>query len=97
MEGLPIVLMEAMAAGVPVIASRVAGIPELVEDDETGLLFTPSNWGELASRIDLLLGDEALRTRLAERAKAKVASEFDTRTSAEQLAKLFGTTGEIRE
>ena len=61
MEGLPIVLMEAMAVGVPVIASRVAGIPELVEDDETGLLFTPSNWDELASRIDLLLGDEALR------------------------------------
>ena len=79
MEGLPIVLMEAMAVGVPVIASRVAGIPELVEDDETGLLFTPSNWDELASRIDLLLGDEALRRRLAESAKAKVASEFDTR------------------
>lgn len=97
MEGLPIVLMEAMAAGVPVIASRVAGIPELVEDDETGLLFTPSNWDELSSRIDLLLGDEALRTRLVKQARAKVTSEFDTRTSAEQLAKMFGTTGEVRE
>ena len=97
MEGLPIVLMEAMAAGIPVIASRVAGIPELVEDDETGLLFTPSNWDELSSRIDLLLGDEALRTRLVKQARAKVTSEFDTRTSAEQLAKMFGTTGEVRE
>jgi colanic acid/amylovoran biosynthesis glycosyltransferase len=97
MEGLPIVLMEAMAAGVPVIASRVAGIPELVEDDKTGLLFTPSNWDELASRIDCLLGDEALRTRLAEQAKEKIASEFDTRTSAERLARLFSATNEASE
>jgi colanic acid/amylovoran biosynthesis glycosyltransferase len=97
MEGLPIVLMEAMAAGVPVIASRIAGIPELVEDDETGLLFTPSNWDELASRIDLLLGDDVLRTRLAEKGKAKVASEFDTRKSAQELARLFSGTDEHRE
>ena len=96
MEGLPIVLMEAMAVGVPVIASRVAGIPELVEDGETGLLFTPSDWDELASRIDFLLGDEAQRTRLTEKAKAKIASEFDTRTSAEQLARLFSSPGEVR-
>jgi colanic acid/amylovoran biosynthesis glycosyltransferase len=93
MEGLPIVLMEAMAAGVPIIASRVAGIPELVEDDETGLLFTPSNWDELALRINLLLGDDALRTRLTEKAKVKVASEFDRRKCAEQLARLFSATG----
>ena len=97
MEGLPIVLMEAMAVGVPVIASRVAGIPELVEDDQTGLLFTPSNWDELAARIDVVLGDEALRTRLSEKAKAKVASDFDTRKSAKQLARLFSSAGEIRE
>ena len=89
MEGLPIVLMEAMAVGVPVIASRVAGIPELVEDGATGLLFTPSNWDELASGIDRLLGDETLRAKLAERAKAKVAAEFDTRKSAAELARLF--------
>ena len=97
MEGLPIVLMEAMAVGVPVIASRVAGIPELVENDRTGLLFAPSDWDELASRIDFLLGNEAVRGRLAEQAKAKVASEFDTRKSAEELARLFSRTGEHRE
>jgi colanic acid/amylovoran biosynthesis glycosyltransferase len=96
MEGLPIVLMEAMAVGVPVIASRVAGIPELVEDGATGLLFTPSNWDELASTIERLLGDEALQSSLAERAKAKVAAEFDTRKSATQLASLF-TAGEVRK
>ncbi len=93
MEGLPIVLMEAMAIGVPVVASRVAGIPELVEDGETGLLFTPSDWDELASRIDSLIGDEALQARLTMQARAKVASEFDTRKSAEQLAELFSSLG----
>ena len=56
MEGLPIVLMEAMAMGTAVIASRVAGIPELVDDGESGLLFTPSNWDELASCIRRLVG-----------------------------------------
>jgi glycosyltransferase involved in cell wall biosynthesis len=49
MEGLPIVLMEAMAMGTAVIASRVAGIPELVKDGENGVLFTPSDWDDLAA------------------------------------------------
>ena len=79
MEGLPIVLMEAMAVGVPVVASRVAGIPELVEDDVTGLLITPSHWDELASRIDFLLCDQAVRDRLTKQAKAKVATELRAR------------------
>jgi glycosyltransferase involved in cell wall biosynthesis len=61
MEGLPIVLIEAMALGTPVIATRVAGIPELVEDGKSGLLFTPSKWDELADCIRRLVGDDALR------------------------------------
>lgn len=89
MEGLPIVLMEAMALGVPVLTSSVAGIPELVEDGSTGLLFTPSNWDDLASRVEPLLADEALYRQLADRAKAKVRSEFDVKKSAERLATLF--------
>ena len=97
MEGLPIVLMEAMAIGVPVVASRVAGIPELVEDGVTGLLFTPSDWDELASRIDFLLRDQGVRDRLTNQAKAKVVTEFDTRKSAKQLAALFSNPGGIRE
>jgi glycosyltransferase involved in cell wall biosynthesis len=89
MEGLPIVLMEAMAVGVPVVASRVAGIPELVEDDETGLLFTPSNWDELTACIERLLCDRTLCDTLAERAKTKIQSEFDARRSANELVNLF--------
>ncbi len=89
MEGLPIVLMEAMALGVPVIASRVAGIPELVVDGKTGLLFAPSNWDELAQCIARLLGDKALCATLAQNGKFKITSEFDARNSATKLGALF--------
>lgn len=86
MEGLPIVLMEAMAIGVPVVASRVAGIPELVVDGKTGLLFTPSNWDELGNCMDRLLRDDKLCGSITEQARARVIDEFDGRKSAAKLA-----------
>ena len=89
MEGLPIVLMEAMALGVPVVSSRVAGIPELVKDGETGLLFAPSNWDELEKQVERLLADKPLYAAVAERGKAKVSDEFDVRKSAAKMAELF--------
>lgn len=94
MEGLPIVLMEAMALGKPVIATRVAGIPELVTDGESGLLFTPSNWPELAEKIALLASDEELRQRLGAAGNTRVAAEFDIRRSAASMLRLLeGTAG----
>jgi glycosyltransferase involved in cell wall biosynthesis len=92
MEGLPIVLMEAMAYGTAVIASRVAGIPELVEDGQNGLLFTPSNWDELASCIRRLVDDDALRQTLAGCGQRKVAAEFDIEHSAKRLRELLAST-----
>jgi glycosyltransferase involved in cell wall biosynthesis len=89
MEGLPIVLMEAMALGVPVVASNVAGIPELVEAGTGGLLFTPSRWDELARCIEGLLSDKALRNSIAEQGKRKVADEFDVQRSARMMTALF--------
>ena len=65
MEGLPIVLMEAMALGVPVVATRVAGIPELIMDEKEGLLFRPADWCDLAQKITRLLRDEPLRRDVA--------------------------------
>jgi|SRR4051794_15654677 colanic acid/amylovoran biosynthesis glycosyltransferase len=90
MEGLPIVLMEAMAMGTAVIASRVAGIPELVEDEKSGLLFTPSDWDALAECIRRLVDDAGLREKLAERGRTVVAAEYDINRSAERLRELFG-------
>jgi glycosyltransferase involved in cell wall biosynthesis len=89
MEGLPIVLMEALALGLPVIASRVAGIPDLVRDGETGLLFDPSNWTSLADAIDRLARDPALRRRLGENGPRRVAEEFSVRASAARITDLL--------
>ncbi|HEX7479769.1 MAG TPA: glycosyltransferase family 4 protein [Polyangiales bacterium] len=77
MEGLPVVLMEAMALRVPVIAPCVAGVPELVEDNVHGLLFAPSAWSELADRLQTLAGDRGLRERLGAAGRAKVEAEFE--------------------
>jgi len=89
MEGLPIVLMEAMAMGTAVIASRVAGIPELVKDGQSGLLFTPSDWEELAECIRQLLSDRALHQTLVKNAEVAVSDEYDIRKSASRLRELF--------
>ena len=89
MEGLPIVLMEAMAVGTAVIASRVAGIPELVEDNKGGLLFTPSNWDELAVCIRRLAKDRDLRENLAAAGRERLSIEFESRNSARRLLQLF--------
>jgi colanic acid/amylovoran biosynthesis glycosyltransferase len=76
-EGVPVVLMEAMAAGVPVIATRIAGIPELVEDGVTGYLTPPGDAATLAARITQLLGDTALRRQFAEAGRRTVEAEFN--------------------
>lgn len=89
MEGLPIVIMEAMAVGTAVIATRVAGIPELVEDGKSGVLFTPSKWDELANCMRHLLQDTALRNDLVRNAEHAVSAEFDVLRSAENLRALF--------
>ncbi|HEV2044219.1 MAG TPA: glycosyltransferase family 4 protein, partial [Sphingomicrobium sp.] len=97
MEGLPIVLMEAMALGTAVIAPRLAGIPELVEDGRTGLLFTPSDWSELALKIERLLTDDELRARLVEEAHQAIVDGYDITQSAKLLTSLFADNATSRE
>src|SRR5207244_9095490 len=58
-EGIPVALMEAMAAGVPVVTSRITGIPELVRDGETGMLVAPGDASDLADKMAALLEDPA--------------------------------------
>lgn len=100
LEGLPIVLMEAMALGVPAVAARVAGIPELIEDGDEGLLFRPADWTDLEGKMALLLSDEDLRGRISNAARAKVASEFEIEQAVGPLAALFteprGRRGSVR-
>jgi glycosyltransferase involved in cell wall biosynthesis len=66
-EGLPLAMLEAMATGVPVVASKVGGIPDILTDGYNGLMVEPRNPGALAEAILRLLRDDALRKRLVER------------------------------
>ncbi|MEA2335923.1 MAG: hypothetical protein QOG40_2413 [Solirubrobacteraceae bacterium] len=88
-EGLPVVLMEAMASERAVIATAIAGVRELVQDEQTGLLVTPGRVDELSSAIARLLQDAELRARLAGAGRRRVASEFDVERSASVLRDLF--------
>jgi colanic acid/amylovoran biosynthesis glycosyltransferase len=91
MEGIPVALMEALACEVPVVASRLSGIPELVIDGETGLLVDAGDADALAGAIERLSRDPALRRRLGAAGRARVVSEFGERASAERLVALFAS------
>ena len=88
-DGIPVVLMEAMAAGLPVISTRVSGIPELVESEINGLLVEEKDAEALADAIEKLLGDETLYHRLREAAKETIATKFNLQLESEVLAGLF--------
>jgi colanic acid/amylovoran biosynthesis glycosyltransferase len=88
-EGLPVVLMEAFAAGVPVVATRIAGVSELVEDHRNGRLVPPGNAELLAAALVDLLSDAALRQRFGQAGRAKVEEEFNIGREAGKLIALF--------
>jgi glycosyltransferase involved in cell wall biosynthesis len=83
------VLVEAMAAGAPVIATSVSGIPELVEHEVNGLLIEPDDAAALADALIRLHDDPALTRRLTDNAKRTVAARFDGERLAHDLAGLF--------
>ena len=89
MEGIPVALMEGGAAGKPLVAASLSGIPELVEDGVTGLLFPPGDDAALADRLARVLSDEGLARRLGAAAARRVRERFALRgTTAELLALL---------
>ena len=89
MEGIPVSLMEAMAVGVPVVTTRISGIPELVRDGVTGLLVEPEDPAALAAAICRVIGEgEALGPRL-DAARALVEAQFDLRASGLAMGSLI--------
>jgi glycosyltransferase involved in cell wall biosynthesis len=88
-EGLGLVIAEAMAAGRPVVATRVGGIPEVVVDGETGLLVAPEDPGALAAAIRRLLADPALAARMGEAGRRRAADLFGARRMAERTATMY--------
>lgn len=88
-EGIPVVLMEAMASGLPVVASGISGIPELVESGRTGFLVPPCDPIALADALQRLAEDRALRRRMGEAGREKVLREFNLHTNTLELLTLF--------
>lgn len=92
-EGIPVVLMEAMATGVPVVASRLSGIPELVIDDVSGVLIPPGDPEALAEAIRRLADDPTLRGRLGTAGRERVIESFDQDRNAAALLDLIARYG----
>ena len=88
-EGIPVVLMEAMASGVPCVTTRITGIPELIRSDDEGLLVAPSDAEALATAIARLIDDPALRARIAAAARRRVDTDFHLERNAARLGSLF--------
>jgi glycosyltransferase involved in cell wall biosynthesis len=89
MEGIPVVLMEAMASGVPVIATRLSGIPELVAPGVTGTLAEQGDADSLADAIVATLSDADGAREMAASARRRVETGFDVRSCASQLGERF--------
>jgi len=87
-EGLPRVIPQAMAAGVPVVATRVDGTPEAIDAGRTGLLAEPDDAGGLAAAVDRLLADPQLRSRMGDEARHQVRA-FDCRQMVRQQEQLY--------
>ena len=88
-DGIPNVLLEAMAVGLPVITTAVAGIPELVENNQNGLLYSPHDVEGISSGIIELLNDADKRSQLGRAASKKIIEQFDISQSANRLKALF--------
>jgi glycosyltransferase involved in cell wall biosynthesis len=88
-EGIPGVLMEAMAMGLPVVTTRIAGIPELVEDGYSGFVVPPGRVDALVDAVQRLAADPELRREMGERGRAKVIAEYSIEPSAAGMHEMF--------
>ena len=95
MDGIPVVLMEAMSQSVPVISTRISGIPELIIHDHTGLLAKPDDCQDLAIQIDRLMESAELRERLVGEAAEHVKQEFGRNVNLRRLLKHFPTDTQL--
>jgi glycosyltransferase involved in cell wall biosynthesis len=75
-EGCPVVVLEASASGIPVIASRVGGVPDLIDDGKTGIIVNPKNILDLEQALLKLKNNSELKLEMGKRARERVASEF---------------------
>ena len=88
-EAFPKVVVEAMACGKPVVASRTGGIPELVEEGQTGFLLPYGSPDAIAERLILLLADENLRAAMGRRGRETVENQFTWHAVAERVRSVY--------
>ncbi len=88
-DGFPNVLAEAMAMGVPVVSTRISGIPELIDDGVHGLLVEPRDAAALAEALHCVVADDRLHARLAQEGRARIVERFDSRRTTVALRDLF--------
>lgn len=89
MEGVPVSLMEALACGVPAVATRLSGVPELVEEGVTGTLAEHGDVGSLRAALERVLDDPDRTMRMSRTGRERVVREYDVVNSAATLANLF--------
>lgn len=92
-EGVPVSLMEAMATGIPVVATNVGGVAELVESERTGLLVPPADSGALAQAIARYQDDHELRRRVASHGRERVIQQYNVEIEGQKLLDFFSTLG----
>ena len=88
-DGIPVVLMEAMAFEIPVVTTPVTGIPDLVRHQETGLLVAERDAEGLTNVLEQLINDRPLRQALGKRGRQIILEKFDIRKNVAQLASIF--------
>ena len=88
-EGLPLSILEALSQGIPVVASDISGVGEVIKDGETGFLVPPGDVYGLAGKIKVLLEDEILRKELGDKGQSLVTSRFSIDKNCEAVLKVY--------
>ena len=87
-EGFPLTILEAMASALPIVTTRVRGLPEIIKDGENGFLVEPQNPGQIAERVLLILGDDVLRERMAKNNWQR-AKQYSWQNVAKNLEEIY--------
>jgi len=88
-EGLPMAILEAMASGVPIVATRVGGVPEIIEDGEDGVLVPPEDPGALAAALGGLLDHPDRRAAMGIAARRKAEREFSLADAVDRYSEIY--------
>jgi glycosyltransferase involved in cell wall biosynthesis len=94
-EGLPMAILEAMAAGLAIVATPVGGIPEVVQDGYNGFLVAPGDIGALSEKLAILVGDPQLRELMGRRSRRFAEEQLDVRSYADRLVDLYDSLTKV--